>query len=219
MNNNSVIPLFPLPIAVLPGETMPLHIFEQRYQALVADCRDLERGDGTSSFGLSFAVDDTLREVGCLVRITEIAHEYKDGRIDIITVGVRRYRIVELFRDRSLYIQAEVEFLDDLKETKTDPTLRNDAIQIHSELLDQLETSKTPIHVPDDAEASWLLAQQAGLEAKQKQELLEMYEENKRLKFLIRYFKRLLLSLNETTAIRKRIKANGFFRQLKGIDV
>ena len=51
--------LFPLGIVLLPGEQLPLHIFEERYKELIGECLD---GDG--EFGLVYADDDGIRDVG-----------------------------------------------------------------------------------------------------------------------------------------------------------
>ena len=55
----SELGLFPLGIVLLPTEQIPLHIFEERYQELIGECLDLEL-----EFGLVFADDEGLREVG-----------------------------------------------------------------------------------------------------------------------------------------------------------
>ena len=53
------IGLFPLPIVLLPGERLPLHIFEERYKELIAECLD----EG-AEFGLLLADENGLREIG-----------------------------------------------------------------------------------------------------------------------------------------------------------
>src|SRR5271167_4904272 len=52
--------LFPLPLVALPGEYVPLHIFEPRYRTMVAQC--LESG---SEFGIVWLADDGLKPIGC----------------------------------------------------------------------------------------------------------------------------------------------------------
>ena len=53
------IGLFPLASVLVPGELMPLHIFEERYKSLVADCRQ-EDGE----FALLYSDSDGARELG-----------------------------------------------------------------------------------------------------------------------------------------------------------
>jgi len=52
-------PLFPLGIVALPGELIPLHIFEERYKTMIDECL---RSEG--EFGIVWLSDDGLREVG-----------------------------------------------------------------------------------------------------------------------------------------------------------
>ena len=53
-------PLFPLGLVLLPNETVPLHIFEERYKTMIGECLD----DG-NEFGVIWLSDDGLREIGC----------------------------------------------------------------------------------------------------------------------------------------------------------
>ena len=57
-------PLFPLGIVALPGELIPLHIFEERYKTMIEECLGQER-----EFGIVWLSDDGLREVGCACAI------------------------------------------------------------------------------------------------------------------------------------------------------
>src|SRR3954467_4547165 len=83
-------PLFPLGIVALPYEAVPLHIFEPRYREMVSEC--LESG---SEFGIVWASEDGLRQIGCACEIAEVLERHEDGRIDILTRGTRPFRLVE----------------------------------------------------------------------------------------------------------------------------
>jgi ATP-dependent Lon protease len=99
----------------LPGVALPLHIFEERYRLMIGRC--VERGD---PFGVVLIRegreagpgDTRLAEVGTVARI-RMASRYADGRLDIVTVGVRRFRIDELHVAREPYLTAEVTLLDE----------------------------------------------------------------------------------------------------------
>src|SRR5919199_3169152 len=103
-------PLFPLGIVALPHEIVPLHIFEERYKTMIAEC--LENG---SEFGIVWAEDEGLRPVGCAVEIAEVLERMEDGRMNILTRGTRPFRIVDR-QDEHPYPAATVEFLDDRDE-------------------------------------------------------------------------------------------------------
>src|SRR6185437_15095525 len=87
------IPVFPLGIVVYPGETVNLHIFEPRYKQLINECFT----DG-KPFGIPTVIDNKLNEMGTLVRITEIVKVHDSGELDIRTVGLRVFRVLELIK-------------------------------------------------------------------------------------------------------------------------
>lgn len=214
----TTIPLFPLSLSILPGEEIPLHIFEERYRDMLADCRKEESTGLRKPIGISFADKSGLSKVGCLAQVTEITHEYGDGRLDIVVLGTQRYRIVEVLQDVTSYYQAKIEWLDDVVPEYT-KELRAEAIDWHKTTLRSLKLSK-PLGVLDEIDhVSWVLARKAGLDNPQKQELLEMYEENARLRWMILHYKRLSHVMRERESVKERIKANGFLRRLEGIEL
>ena len=109
------LPIFPLHTVLCPGIALPLHIFEDRYRALVRDCvenaapfgivliRDgREVGGGTISFSA----------IGTVAEIRE-ARRYPDGRYDLLVVGTKRFAITDVSTDRQPYLVAEATVLDD----------------------------------------------------------------------------------------------------------
>jgi len=109
------LPLFPLNTVLCPGIALPLHIFEERYRAMVRDCLAT-----TSPFGIVLIRDG--REVGTgaisftgIGTIAEIrdAGPYDDGRYDLLVVGTRRFEIREVLTTKQPYLVADVEVLDE----------------------------------------------------------------------------------------------------------
>ena len=86
----SELGLFPLGIVLLPTERLPLHIFEERYQELIEEClaQDVE-------FGLVFADDDGIRDVGTRARVAEVLTRFEDGRLNILVEGGERFQVDE----------------------------------------------------------------------------------------------------------------------------
>ena len=80
-----VLGLFPLGLVLLPGEVVPLHIFEERYKRLVE-----ERMDG-GEFGIVLVEEGALRECGCRARVSELLEGLDDGSMNILVEGVRRF--------------------------------------------------------------------------------------------------------------------------------
>ena len=91
------IPLFPLPNAVLfPNVFMPLHIFETRYRAMVADTLDGDRIIGMVLLKPGFEKDYDGRPpvypVGCAGVVTH-SEPLPDGRYNIVLRGIEKFRI------------------------------------------------------------------------------------------------------------------------------
>ena len=71
----SQLPIFELPLVLLPGERLPLHIFEERYKRMIRAC--LETGE---PFGVLLRDSDGARSLGCMARVTEVIEQrYKDA--------------------------------------------------------------------------------------------------------------------------------------------
>ncbi|MDQ3127614.1 MAG: LON peptidase substrate-binding domain-containing protein [Chloroflexota bacterium] len=109
------LPLFPLNSVLCPGIALPLHIFEDRYRAMVRHCLET-----TSPFGVVLIREG--REVGAgsisftgVGTIAEIrdAGTYDDGRYDLLVVGTRRFEIRRVLTGRRPYLVAEVDILDE----------------------------------------------------------------------------------------------------------
>jgi uncharacterized protein len=110
------IPIFPLPNVVLfPRTILPLHIFEQRYRALVADALEGNRRVGMvllrSGWERSPLGEADLHAVGGLGQISQF-QKRDDGKFDVVLSGVGRFRIIELVSETP-YRRAKVELLED----------------------------------------------------------------------------------------------------------
>jgi uncharacterized protein len=103
--------MFPLQTVLFPHTSLPLHVFEPRYRALVADCLggDRELGIVLISRGSEVGGGDQRVGVGTLARI-ELASPLPGGRWSLLVSGVGRIRVVEWLPEEP-YPQAEVEEL------------------------------------------------------------------------------------------------------------
>ena len=84
MEGAILMPLFPLELIVYPGQKLNLHIFESRYRQLVHDC-----SEDKVTFGIPCYRKDSPISFGTEVELVKIAMTYPDGRMDIITRGIR----------------------------------------------------------------------------------------------------------------------------------
>ena len=85
--------MFPLTIFPLPGEMVPLHIFEPRYKQLLADAetRDI-------SFGIYFNHTSNVSKMGSLVKLESVIQRHPNGELDIIVKCVDLFELVTMFR-------------------------------------------------------------------------------------------------------------------------
>lgn len=111
------LPIFPLGTVLFPGLLLPLHIFEERYRRLVRDLVDLPEG-APRRFGVvairegrEVGADGVraLYEVGCTASLRQV-EAYPDGRFDIVTTGVTRFRLHTLEHSEG-YARGRVEWL------------------------------------------------------------------------------------------------------------
>ena len=111
------LPLFPLPVVLLPNEVLPLHIFEPRYRQMLNDIELRRNIFGVSFFDLENdpSGKPALGSVGCAAELRE-KNTLPDGRSNILTSGVIRYRLVEYVDLGEPYLCGEVDFFEDVDE-------------------------------------------------------------------------------------------------------
>ena len=108
------LPLFPLPLVLLPNEVLPLHIFEPRYRQMLTDIALRRNLFGVTFFDAEEGFPDkpALGSIGCAAEVRE-TNTLPDGRSNIITSGVIRYRLIEYVDVGTPYFSGEIEFFED----------------------------------------------------------------------------------------------------------
>jgi ATP-dependent Lon protease len=108
------LPLFPLEVVLLPNEILPLHIFEPRYRQMITDI-ELRR----NLFGVAYfdpeggiAVRPVEGSIGCVAEVREKSL-LPDGRSNIVTSGIIRFRILDYIESETPYLTCSVEFFED----------------------------------------------------------------------------------------------------------
>lgn len=197
------IPLFPLNIVLLPGEQLPLHIFEPRYRQMVRECLD-----GNSPFGLLLAMPNGVVRVGCTAEIIEVIKTHEDGRMDIITVGREPFRVLELFTDQPL-LHGAVDYLEEHD--------RVPGASQQTQLIELYETCHTLLysslprslkHFPEE-QLSYVIASTLPLELLWKQQILELRSEADRQERLLSYLRDWAPHLEKNEVMRHRAGGNG----------
>jgi Lon protease-like protein len=207
------IPIFPLGIVVYPGEQLNLHIFEPRYKQLVLECAETKK-----PFGIPPVIEDKLNETGTLVTVTEITKQYDDGKMDIKTEGLEVFKILEVIKTlpEKLYSGAIVTY--PANTTGGNRPLMQTIIRTIRELHKLLNISKD-FKKPDEQLWSYDVAHHAGLSLTEEYELLQLQHELQRQEYLKRHLKKVIPVIAEMESLKKRIKLNGHFKDLKGFDV
>jgi Lon protease-like protein len=197
-------PLFPLGLVALPGEVVPLHIFEQRYRTMIGECLD-----SGHEFGIVWAETGEIRAVGCAMEVTQLLEELEDGRMNILTKGTRPFRVVEEVHHLP-YPAGVVEFLEDQAEVPDEPA-RESAHEAYARLVEEA-TDK----VLEDEELEPLTAYdmaatvEFGLDAKQG--LLDLRSENARLSLVTRLLRAVVKRLDFVERAQVRARSNGRVR-------
>ena len=195
------IGLFPLGIVLLPTELVPLHIFEDRYKELIGE--SLELG---AEFGLVYADEDGVREIGTRARVTEVLEELDDGRLNIAIEGTERFRVMKLTRGRS-FLTAEVQPVEE-DWSEPDPEAVARAFASFRALAAAVEAEPEE---PDEGShrLAFELAANVELPPDSKQELLELRSEQARLVLVADLLDAALAALLAARELDQRAKTNG----------
>ena len=107
------LPLFPLPLVLFPGTTLPLHIFEPRYRQLLADCLEGDHRFGIARLGEGLAEAELpAGTVGCVAEIMS-TQGLPDGRSNIVVRGSERFALVSLVSSPHPYRLCQAELVED----------------------------------------------------------------------------------------------------------
>ena len=202
------IALFPLNVVLLPGATLPLHIFEPRYRQMVRRCVDKK-----CEFGVLLALPKGIVRVGCTAEITEVVKRYNDGRMDIVAVGRSPFRIVELLNSEAYatdqLLEGEVDFLDDC-ERPVDACVQRELVQLY-EVCHTLLFEDYPRNLQGEKPEylSFVVAGTLPMDLMRKQQILELRSEADRQERLLGYLREWAPHLQKTEAKRARAGGNG----------
>ena len=211
------LPLFPLPVVLFPGVPLPLHIFEPRYRQMLADIR-LEK----NLFGLAY-FDTTSAEsevpppghVGCVAEVTEV-QEFPDGRSNILTLGVIRYRIDSYVERGDPYLVAQVSYFeDDEEDEQMLAAPSREVAETFTRIAQAVRTiNDERATLPDISDTepqrlSFLVAAAMEIDADIKQDLLELRSTSERLERLRAMLNIAVKGYEERARIHELAKGNG----------
>jgi ATP-dependent Lon protease len=195
------IPLFPLPIVVFPQEKRALHIFEERYKAMVRYCLD-----ANEVFGMILVNDGKISETGCTVRISRVLHEFEDGRMDILVSGQERFMLLDIFQ-RHLYLSAQIKYMrEPMLVIRKD--LREKVIAQHLKWL-ELNNERFNLSEYEVPYASYIVASKLPIPLDEKQKILQTPAETDRLMMLSVYFETVLPKVQTRVKTEQVIRSDG----------
>lgn len=205
----SSFPLFPLGIVALPTETVPLHIFEDRYRRMIDHCLQAESGSPGAEFGIVWLSDEELKPVGCACEIEQVLERMDDGRSNILARGTRPFRLLERQHDLP-YPAGVVEFLDEADED-LDASAADAAHELYRELVMQA-TDRELAATELEELGSYRMAATVEFDIDAKQELLELRSENARLRLLVLLIRTAIERLELIERAQMRALSNGKVR-------
>jgi Lon protease-like protein len=207
-DTESELPIFELPIVLLPGELLPLHIFEERYKRMIGHA--LDSGE---VIGIVFRDDaGGARNVGCTARVADVLERFEDGRLNIVVTGESPFRVLDR-ADAPEFPIGEVELIDIEEEPEPDDAeAASGARAAFAELLAQVSEEKAA-ESPVGDEGSYELAGRIELPADTKQRLLELRSEDERMRLLERALKTVAEAVRRSQQIAEAARGNGSFPQ------
>ena len=176
MVGEATIPLFPLEVVLIPSMPLPLHIFEERYKLMIGECLEQKK-----EFGVVYQKGSEMKKIGCTARIVQVLRRFDDGRLDIMTQGVNRFVIENIYEDKP-YLQARVVYFDDEREEGTDNLIAEGI-----KLLEQLDvmTGKKrdyrSLSRMDHKTISFVISYNDVFSMEEKQSFLEMTSTSERI--------------------------------------
>ena len=150
---NITIPLFPLPTTVFyPNTSLPLHIFEPRYRAMVADALQGKGEIGMillkSGWENDYQGTPEIMTIGCVGKIESHA-KLPEGKYNILLSGLYRFRILNEIEGK-LYRQAQVELLKEIN----DQDLIVGSLPIKQQLIEKMQQYLKNTSTEKEAEQS-----------------------------------------------------------------
>lgn len=196
------VPLFPLDVVLFPGTPLPLHIFEERYKEMIAECIASRSG-----FGVVRAQRDGLAVIGCMASIVRVLQHYGDGRLDILCQGGERFEIEQLDNTRA-FLQAEVDiFRDDGAESTRQ--MREECLALHFEVLELAGLDHQPTHLDLNVPIAFQLAASLPADLGFKQQLLSVRSDEERTRQLCEFYNIMLPKLRTGAQTTRVASGNG----------
>jgi ATP-dependent Lon protease len=219
------LPLFPLPLVLLPNEFLPLHIFEDRYKQMLKDSLEDRKLFGITYFEPQneLITRPATGTIGCVAEVRE-NQELPDGRSNLLTMGVIRYRLIDYVESGDPYFVGDVVFFEDEEESLGDLQPLTDEVY---ELFERVAKAafklsggrgrfpEIPKTVPE--QLSFLVTAAFNLDNELKYQMLEITSTSSRLEKLRDILNQAVNKMEESAEIHKVAQTNGHSK--KKLDI
>ena len=202
-----MLPVFPLPVVVFPSEEIRLHIYEERYKQMIADC-----DKKNIPFVILPFIHNQVQDRGSLMILTEIRKKYEDGRMDIIATCSQCCQLKKFYLEfpKKLYSGVEIELNEEFSES--DSASQYQELKTAFQELCSLN-SVQPYHaVVWDQFVSYKIAHYVGFNLEEEYALFCIDEESKRIEKLIDQIHHLIQQTKQRQDWIQRLNMNGEFR-------
>ncbi len=192
------LPLFPLNVVLFPGMRLPLHIFEERYKAMIGDCVEREAPFGIVLIreGPEVGGPAAPHSVGTTARIAQV-QRLEEGRMNLLTLGEKRFDLVQVVQEVPHMVGLVAYREESVGEAPAD--VLTEVEQEYGAFLQHVATLagawNAPVQVPEEPvslsfEAVATLTGSIELPQGMRQELLEVETAGERLTRLLPILKR-----------------------------
>ncbi|NNE03556.1 MAG: LON peptidase substrate-binding domain-containing protein [Eudoraea sp.] len=204
------LPFFPLQTVFYPGETVPLHIFEERYKQLINDCRS-----DAVTFGIPVYINDRI-DYGTEVQLVEVVTTYENGSMDIVCVARQVFKVISFNSEMEgkQYAGGVVQFLDSVNDGEV--AVKEEVLKKINELYELMGVIFDPI--PVDKFNTYMLAHKMGFSFDQEYELLQITKESDRLAYILNHLTSTIGVLEQVDRTKAMIEMNGHFRNFDPLD-
>ncbi len=211
------LPLFPLPLVLLPNELLPLHIFEPRYRQMLKDIGLEQNLFGVMYFNQEGSLADKppLDAIGCAAEVREIQN-LPDGRSNLLSIGVIRFRLLDYVDTGDPYLVGDVDFFeDDLEDEAILNPLADEVFRLFKRIAKAAhklsgERGRFPeIPQAEPQALSFLVTAAFNLEPEMKYKMVEIRSTVERLEKLLEILKQTVGKMEESADIHKISQTNG----------
>ena len=203
----ALLPLFPLDLVLLPGEFLPLHIFEPRYRSMISQ----KHSDG-GEFGIVRQHPGGIERIGCAAIVHSVTERFDDGRFNVLVMGTRRFEARMIDSSEECW-HAAAEFFHDDEPDAASPGRERKLTELAREVLEASPAEAAEGDAQRRPEFSFRVAAGLPLDPETKQALLEARSEVERVDLLTSHLEAVIKTRRESENRIRAARGNGRLRQ------